>query len=81
MKSVPANMRIKVILITIMVCKDSRFLVFLIIVVYKSEMTTKPSPPMMNSAAAIRGTDTEKEKRFKFSEKVEKPALQNADTE
>ena len=50
------------------------------IVVYKSEITIKPNPPMINNAAAIRGTE-EEENKLRFSEKLEKPALQNADTE
>ena len=51
------------------------------IVVYISEITTKPMPPMINNAETIRGADTEWENRLRFSEKLEKPALQNADTE
>ena len=44
-------------------------------------MTTKPRPPMINRAETIRRTEAEFEKRTMFSEKVEKPALQKADTE
>ncbi len=76
----PAPTRMRVVLKTIVECNDSLFLALLMTVVYKSEMTTNPMPPVMNNTEAIRGTDVEEENMLKFSEKVEKPALQNADT-
>lgn len=44
-------------------------------------MTTKPNPPIINNAAETSGTDMEDWNRLKFSEKTEKPALQNDDIE
>ena len=78
---VPQTMRASVVLNTIIVCKDKRFLAFFTNVMKTSEMTIKPTPPTINNAAAVSGTPVELEKRLMFSEKLEKPALQNADTE
>ena len=65
---------------TTIVCKASFLFSLLIMVVYRSDMTTKPKPPSMNMAATINGAGNEDENKAMFSENVEKPALQNAET-
>lgn len=80
MNIVPKTIKASVVLITIVVCKDKRFLALFTNVVKTSEMTIKPRPPIINNAAAVSGIPVELEKRLMFSEKLEKPALQKADT-